>query len=159
MADEITVRDASENDVGLIHDVLSEAFRPYRDYYTEESYSVTVCSPQEIMRRIEDSQVDVLVAEYKKQIVGTATINMGEKERVYLSSMAVRPKVQGKGVGYYLLHAVEFLARKKGRKIVALECCEFLKMAIGLYRRMGYMRTGYKRPYYGVEVFEMQKRL
>lgn len=155
----VTVREATTPDVNNIHDVLSEAFQPYRKYYTEEAYNVTVCSPQEIMRRIGDNQFDVLVAEYKKQVVGTATTNVKDEGEVYLSSMGVRPTVQGKGAGYYLLKAVEYRAGKKGCKFISLECCEFLKMAIGLYKRMGYKRTGRKRPYYGVEVFEMQKRL
>ncbi|KPK72464.1 hypothetical protein AMJ87_04675 [candidate division WOR_3 bacterium SM23_60] len=159
MVDEITVRDALEDDTELIHVILSEAFQPYRKYYTEEAYDVTVCSPQEILRRIGDDQFDVLVAEYKKQVVGTATTNMKEKWKVYLLSMGVRPTVQGKGAGYYLLKAVEYRSRKRGCKSISLECCEFLKMAIGLYKRMRYKRTGRKRPYYGVEVFEMQKRL
>jgi len=157
--DAITIRDALESDAGLIHAILSEAFRPYREHYTEEAYNVTVCSVQEIIRRIDDDRFDVLVAECKNQVVGTATINMTEKGKVYLSSMGVRPTVQGRGAGYYLLKAVEYRTGKRGCEFVSLECCEFLKMAIGLYKRMGYKRTGRKRPYYGVEVFEMQKRL
>ena len=103
--------------------------------------------------------MDVLVAVYDGHIVGTAAMHYREAGKVYLSSMAVDPMTQGKGIGYYLLNTVEQRARDKGCSIISLECCEFLKMAIGLYRRMGYERTGNKRPYYGVEVFEMQKRL
>ena len=159
MVDEIAVRDAVEYDVGLIHEILSEAFQPYRDYYTEEAYDVTVCSTREIKRRIDDNRFDVLVAVRKDQIVGTATLQLMEKGISYLSSMAAKPAVQGKGIGYCLLSTIEDRAREKRCSVVSLECCEFLKMAIGLYKRMGYKRTGRKRPYYGVEVFEMQRRL
>jgi N-acetylglutamate synthase-like GNAT family acetyltransferase len=157
--DAITIRDALESDAGLIHAILSEAFRPYREHYTEEAYNVTVCSVQEIIRRIDDDRFDVLVAEYNNQVVGTAAMYMSKKGKVYLSSMAVRPTVQGKGAGYYLLKTVEHRARERDCEVVVLECCEFLRMAIGLYKRMGYKRTGRKRPYHGVEVFEMQRQL
>lgn len=157
--DNIEIRDAVKSEVADIHEILSQAFHPYRDQYTQQSYDITVCSPKEIRRRIEDKAMDVLVALRKGQIAGTAALHYRERGRLYLSSMAVNPKTQGKGIGYYLLKEVEQRAQKNGCSVISLECCEFLKMAIGLYTRMGYERTGNKRPYYGVEVFEMQKRL
>jgi N-acetylglutamate synthase-like GNAT family acetyltransferase len=156
---EIAVRDAFENDLAMIHEVLLEAFHPYRIHYTKEAYDITVCSPQEMKRRLDDDRFKILVAEYGGQIVGTATMKIKEKGILYLSSMAVKPAVQGKGVGYHLLKAIEQRARKKRCSRIILECCEFLRLAIGLYIRVGYERTGNKRPYYGIEVFEMQKRL
>jgi ribosomal protein S18 acetylase RimI-like enzyme len=153
----IEIRNAVDTENDAIHEILSEAFKPYRECYTEQAYGITICSPEEIGQRIDDSMTDVLVAVYEDQIVGTATLHLREKGKLYLSSMAVIPATQGKGVGYYLLQAVERRAKEKNCTVISLECCEFLRMAIGLYKRMGYKRTGRKRPYYGVEVFEMQK--
>lgn len=155
----IEVRDAAVGESQIIHAILSEAFLPYRNYYTEKAYNITVCTSQEIERRIGDRAIDVLVATRRGMIVGTAALLYREHGELYLSSMAVNPRTQGKGVGYCLLKEVEQRAKNKECSIISLECCEFLKMAIGLYKRMGYERTGAKRPYYGVEVFEMQKRL
>jgi N-acetylglutamate synthase-like GNAT family acetyltransferase len=157
--DKVTVRDAVIAESHAIHAVLSEAFVPHRDYYTEEAYNITVCKRQEIQRRIDDKLTDVIVATHQGMIVGTAALHYKEQGRLYLSSMAVKPMSQGKGIGYYLLKEVEQRAKKKKCTVILLECCEFLKMAIGLYKRMGYERTGKKRPYYGVEVFEMEKSL
>jgi ribosomal-protein-alanine N-acetyltransferase len=157
--DKVEVRDAVVADVEAIQETLSHAFQRYKKYYTEEAYNITVCTLQEIERRIEDSETDVLVATCQGQIAGTATLHFKEQGRLYLSSMAVKPTAQGKGIGFYLLREAERRAKVKNCDVVSLECCEFLKMAIGLYKRMGYKRTGQKRPYYGVEVFEMQKLL
>ena len=157
--DDIIIRSAVLHEADMIHKILVDAFSPYKEYYTRQAYNITVCSPEEIGRRIADKTTDVLVALRDGQIAGTAALHYEELGRLYLSSMAVDPATQGKGVGYYLLKAVEERARDKGCFTISLECCEFLKMAIGLYKRMGYERTGRKRPYHGVEVFEMQKQL
>jgi N-acetylglutamate synthase-like GNAT family acetyltransferase len=156
---DIIIRSAVTSDVNMIHEVLVDAFSPYKEHYTQQAYDMTVCARDEVSRRIEDKTIDVLVAVREGQVVGTAALHYKEVGKLYLSSMVVNPVVQGKGIGYYLLKAVEERARDKGCSVISLECCEFLKMAIALYRRMGYERTGHKRPYYGVEVFEMQKRL
>lgn len=155
----IEIRDAVAFEVENIHEILAHAFQPYRDQYTQQSYEITVCSPEEIRRRIDDKAIDVLVAVCEGEIVGTASLHYREAGGLYLSSMAVSPKVQGRGIGYYLLKAVEERAQEKGCSVISLECCEFLKMAVAMYKRMGYERTGYRRPYYGVEVFEMKKQL
>ena len=155
----IEIRDAVASEADNIHEILSQAFLPYRDQYTQQAYDITVCLPGEIRRRMGDDTIEVLVALLKGQIAGTASLHYRDAHKLYLSSMAVSPKMQGKGIGYYLLLAVEQRAQQKGCSVISLECCEFLKMAIGLYKRMGYERTGRTRPYYGVETFEMQKHL
>ena len=103
--------------------------------------------------------VDVLVAQLEDEIIGTVTLTQRIPESAYLSSMAVKPSAQGRAVGYLLLIEAERRARNRKCAFISLECCEFLKMAIALYKRMGYKRTGHSRPYHGVEVFEMKKRL
>ncbi|MBE0432812.1 GNAT family N-acetyltransferase [candidate division WOR-3 bacterium] len=159
MTSTIEIRDAVTRDIRDIHETLSEAFQPYRKCYTEEAYDITVCSYQEIANRINNEQVDVLVAESNGSIVGTGAARVKDEGKLYLSSMAVRPAVQGKGVGYYLLTEIERRAKIRQCDVISLECCEFLKMAICLYRRFGYNRTGLVRPYHGIQVFEMKKRL
>ena len=159
MSGKVEIRDARASDANIIHGILADAFLPYKDKYTEEAYENTVCPPHEIAERIDDALFDVLVAQLEDEIIGTVTLNQRSRESAYLSSMAVKPTAQGKAVGCLLLIEAERRARNRKCIFVSLECCEFLKMAIGLYRRMGYKRTGTSRPYYGVEVFEMKKRL
>ena len=159
MSGKVEIRDARAADVDIIHGILADAFLPYKTKYTEEAYHITVCPPKEIAERIEDMFVDVLVAQLEDEIIGTVTLTQRSQKSAYLSSMAVKPTAQGKAVGYLLLIEAERRARDRKCAFVSLECCEFLKMAVGLYRRMGYERTGRERPYHGVQVFEMKKRL
>jgi N-acetylglutamate synthase-like GNAT family acetyltransferase len=142
MTGTMEIRDASPEDAAAIHEVLSQAFMPY-----------------EIRNRINSTAFDMLVAVAEERIVGTAALLQKEPGILYLGSMAVTPDMQGRSIGYVLLEEVEHRAREKGCMTISLECYEPLKMAIGLYQRMGYTRTGRSRPYYGIEVFEMQKKL
>jgi ribosomal protein S18 acetylase RimI-like enzyme len=159
MTGTMEIRDASPEDAAAIHEVLSQAFMPYKKYYTGEAYNITVCSLDEIRNRINSTAFDMLVAVAEERIVGTAALLQKEPGILYLGSMAVTPDMQGRSIGYVLLEEVEHRAREKGCMTISLECYEPLKMAIGLYQRMGYTRTGRSRPYYGIEVFEMQKKL
>jgi ribosomal protein S18 acetylase RimI-like enzyme len=148
MTGTMEIRDAFPEDAAAIHEVLSNAFLPYRKYYTDDAYNITVCSLDEIKRRVQDAAFDVLVAIAEDRIVGTAALSIKEPGVLYLGSMAVMPDVQGSGIGFVLLEEVEHRAREKGCTIISLECYEPLKTAIALYKRVGYTRTGRSRPHY-----------
>jgi ribosomal protein S18 acetylase RimI-like enzyme len=154
---EVKIRGAVRDEVQEIHRVLSESFETYRISYTQEAYNATVVSPEEIQKRIDDPAIEVLVAVYDDEIVGTATISLKGKEEFYIASMGVRPATQGKGTGRRILEEIQRRARQKKCKTISLECYEPLGSAIKLYERFGFRRTGRKRAYHGIEIFEMKK--
>lgn len=154
---EVKIRGAVREEIQEIHRVLSESFKPYQKDYTEGAYSATVVSPDEIEKRINDPEIEVLVAVYDDKIIGTATINLQGQEELYIASMGVRPATQGKGAGQRILEEIQRRARQKKCKTISLECHEPLKSAIKLYERFGFRRTGRKRAYHGIEIFEMKK--
>lgn len=159
MKNDIMIREAEIADVDSICVLLADAFAPYRGYYSAEAYDLTVCSRATMMNRILDSEFDVIVALHDNRVGGTATLNAAKPGIMYLRSMAVSRSMQGRGIGYALLQQCEDRARSRKCGIISLECFEPLKMAISLYRRMGYKRTGAARDYAGIEVFEMQKMI
>ncbi len=155
----ILVRSASIDESEIIYQVLVDAFSPYGRYYTVEARKATVMSPSEIEERICDDKHDVLVAIFNNKIVGTVTLQMRDEGDIYVRSMAVSQRCQGKGVGWRLLEELETRALQKGSKTISLECSGPLKRAIHVYESFGFTITGKKRMYYGVEVFEMKKEV
>jgi ribosomal protein S18 acetylase RimI-like enzyme len=159
MADsDVTVRAAESKDIREIHSILAEAFAPYRKRYTEKAYNVTVVSKKEIENRLNDQNALILVAQLHKDIVGTAAIKM-YSDNLYLQSMAVRPGVQRKGIGMLILGEIEKRARETGVDELSLECYEPLTKAIRVYEKFGFRKTGRRRPYYGITIFEMKKNI
>lgn len=159
MADDIEIRKAKNSDIQAIYEVLSEAFEPYKQDYTEEAYYATVISLDEIEKRLKKERTEVLVAEYSNKIIGTATITLHKNNDLYIRSMAVRPHIQKKGIGSLILDEIDLRARQKNCTRVSLECYEPLTKAITLYEKCGFRRTGKKRSYHGITIFEMKKEL
>ena len=153
---DITVRTARREDIEEIHDILAQAFAPYRDDYTEEAYNTTVVSVNDIIQRLDDSGKMVFVVEFQEKIVGTAAVEI-TSANCYIQSMAVRPNVQRKGIGMVILMEIEKYARERGVKMLSLECYEPLTKAIELYEKFGFVRTGGSRAYHGITIFEMVK--
>jgi len=158
-SNKLKIRIAVSTDIHSIHEILSEAFKPYRKYYTKKAYKATVISPEEIEKRIENSETIVLVADYANVVIGTASINLGDKTNLYIQSMAVKPTYQGKGIGLCILTIIERIGKEKNCKIMSLESYEPLKKAVLLYEKFGFKRTGKERDYQGITVFEMIKEL
>ena len=153
----LKIRRANIDDVQAIYETIFEAFESYKKYYTREAYEMTVISHIEIEKRIRSNKKEILVAVYNNEVVGTATIKIGDKNNIHIQSMAVRPEYQEKGIGLCILEEINKLAQKKGCKTVSLECFHPLRKAISLYEKCGFNRTGKTRDYYGVKIFEMLK--
>ena len=120
---------------------------------------MTVIRHTEIERRIRNDKKEILAAICNNEIVGTATIKMEDENNIYIQSMAVKPKYQGKGIGMKILKEIDKIARKKEYKTMSLECFYPLKKAISLYKKCGFKRTGKTRDYYGIKIFEMLREV
>jgi len=154
---DIRVRKARIGDAQGIYEVLSQSFEPYSRYYTEKAYKATVISVHEIENRINGQKTEVLVAIHDSKIVGTASIKIEEKAKLHIRSMAVIPSYQGRGIGRRILKRINELAKQKNCKTVSLECFEPLTKAVTFYEACGFRRTGRKRNYHGITIFEMTK--
>jgi ribosomal protein S18 acetylase RimI-like enzyme len=154
----IRLRKAVLRDAQKIHELLSAAFEPYRQYYTEEAYNATVLSPQRIERRIHDRRRETWILLSNERCAGTVSLKLDEK-RVYIQSMAVAPAHQGRGIGKSILEEIEKRGRELQCKELVLESFAPLTKAVTLYERYGFKSTGEKRQYYGIVIFEMVKKL
>jgi len=154
----ITIRKAKKNEVFDIHKLLFLSFFPYNKYYTKKAYDETVLSPQKIRKHMSDKTRDVLVVIIDLKIIGTVTLT-NKKNSLYISSMAVSPEYQKSGMGWNMLEEVIRLAKTKGLNKLSLETFNKLIPAINLYNKFGFKRNGKKRDFFGIEIFEMVKKL
>ncbi len=146
-------------DASVIHSILYDAFKYIEPLYTKEAFEATVVSISDLERRIKNHEYDVLIAHFNNEAAGTASLKLDGAHNLYLMSMAVAPKFHGKGLGNAILKEVQKIALHRDCLTISLETSEPLKNAIRLYEKFGFKRTGMKRDYHGVTIFEMVKQI
>jgi ribosomal protein S18 acetylase RimI-like enzyme len=151
------IRLAKSEDAKGVSEILAQAFAPFRDLYTPEAFNATVLCGKQIERRIATEGTTVLVAFEPGALVGTATVSQWPMNKFYIQSMAARPGFRG--VGQRLLEHIKQMAVQEGRDGLVLETWTPLERALRLYEWFGFVKTGKVRNYYGIEIFEMEKKL
>ena len=81
-----------------------------------------------------------------------------EPEAMLIYSVAVRPDLQGRGLGRRLLALAEEEALRAGYRHIRLYTNEHFTTNIELYRRVGYLETG-REEYLGTRLVHMAKKL
>ena len=157
LRDKARIRKANYKDIQEIYTILCESFNPYKRYYTDEAFTVTVVPPHDIMKRIIGTQSDILVAIFENKIIGTATIELQETWDLHIRSVAVKPEYQRQGVGYLILEEISRIAKRKNARTLSLTCFRPLIEAFNLYRKFGFLETGKTKDLLGIEIFEMKK--
>jgi ribosomal protein S18 acetylase RimI-like enzyme len=101
---------------------------------------------------------DLVVAEDGGELVGCCTL-VPRDGYAYFGMFAVRPGLQGGGVGSQLLAEAERLAGEQGVAHVEMTVISTRTELIDFYLRRGYLDTGEKRPFpYGDERFGRPRR-
>jgi ribosomal protein S18 acetylase RimI-like enzyme len=91
------------------------------------------------------------------QLAGLLALEF-EPETVLIYSVAVRPDLQGRGLGHRLLDWAEVQARQAGYHQIRLYTNEHFVQNIELYRRVGYQETR-RELYLGTHLVHMAKEL
>ena len=155
---EVTIRRAVPDDIDGVMSCLAVAFEPYRESYTPDAFQDTVLTVQRAERRLQ--QMTVLVAEDRSaRIVGTIACHVATPGEGHLRGMAVAPEIQGRGVAERLLAAAETELRGLGCSRVTLDTTQPLQRAIRFYVRQGYKPTGVVTDFFGMPLFEYERRL
>lgn len=101
----------------------------------------------------------VLVARNEAgQIIGTTGAAVRGPEG-HIRGMAVVPSSQGTTVAVDLLETIEAELRAAGCSLVTLDTTAPLTRAIHFYERNGYVRSGAVSDFFGMPLYEYQKRL
>jgi GNAT superfamily N-acetyltransferase len=155
------VRRAGPGDEETVVRLLLEAFEPYRDGYTPGGFAETTASEDVVRERFTTGLV--WLAYIDGEAVGTVSALEDEVEGggVYIRSMAVTPKEQGRGVGQKLLETIEADARARGEKRLHLYTTFVLPAAQPLYEKNGFVVTRETAPeeWHDMGGVEMEKIL
>ena len=150
-----TLRIAAPEDSGAIAAVLAESFAEYESSYTARAYAATVPTVDEIKRRF--SEGEVWVALSGDEFVGTVSI-VDKNKALYIRSMAILPEARGNRIGERLLKEIEDYAVARNYRKLFLNTTPFLKRAIRLYEKFGFVLCG-ADDLFGTPLLTMEKSL
>ena len=160
-----TFRIATPDDVATVVDLVDSAYRGERSkagWTTEAELLGGQRTDAEAIAEVvaaADSRV-LLASDEHGDVIACCVIQQLRAGRSYFGTFAVRPGVQGSGVGKQLLAEAERMARDDWS-------CDAMEMTvigqredlIAWYLRRGYATTGEMRPFpYGDERFGLPKR-
>jgi ribosomal protein S18 acetylase RimI-like enzyme len=101
----------------------------------------------EVTRLMEDPANRILLAESSEGLLGSVLLR-DEGEAIYIGMFAVRPGLQGRGVGSELLAEVERIGREElGRPAARMTVLVQRTELIAWYQRRGYQLTGAREPF------------
>jgi len=154
----IEVRLAVMDDANAISTVICDAFTPLREHYTAEAFEVVAVKPGEVLQRFAEGPQWVALID--GEIVGTVSVTVDDG-RLYVRSMAVAPRDQGRGVAHKLLDAIDRYAVETDFERIFLYTTYFTPGARELYEKHGYdwVRDTPAEEWYGVPGLEMDKRI
>jgi len=92
-----------------------------------------------------------------EQLAGVLVLEL-EAETVLIYSVAVRPDLQGRGLGHILLEWAEQQALQAGYRKMRLYTNEHFVENIELYKHLGYHETG-REDYLGTQLVHMARQL
>ena len=154
-----SIRTASSQDVTSVLHCLHAAFGPYRHLYSPQAYADTTLSRDTLIQRMQIQTVLVAVSE-EDQVIGTVGGSVvSEGKEGHIRGMAVVPEWHGKGVAQSLLGSIEQELRQQGCRRVTLDTTAPLKPAIRFYEKNGYTATNKVSNFFGMPLYEYQKRL
>lgn len=160
-----TFRAATRNDVAIVVDLVESAYRGERSragWTTEAELLEGQRTDAEAIAAVissADSRL-LLASDDHGEVMACCVIERRRAGRSYFGTFAVRPGLQGGGVGKRVLAEAERIARDEW-------ACETIEMTvigqredlIAYYERRGYAATGEMRPFpYGDERFGVPKR-
>jgi ribosomal-protein-alanine N-acetyltransferase len=88
-----------------------------------------------------------LPADGERGILGYCVIETAADE-LHVHNLAVRPELQGSGLGRRLLTLALGIGERRGSEVALLEVRASNRAAIDLYRSMGFVSTAVRRSYY-----------
>jgi ribosomal protein S18 acetylase RimI-like enzyme len=139
----VNIRNANQNDLDAIHQVLSKGFNALRNRgYSMKAIEAAISPPKLIQDRLGLSEIRVIVATSKDQVIGTVT---GTKRfgHLHIQSLAVDPRFQRCKVGSRLIMKLEEEARQTNCRKLFAQTAWAMFEAIKLYWRLGFSLEGY----------------
>jgi [ribosomal protein S18]-alanine N-acetyltransferase len=133
----VSVRRSRATDLDRLSDLENQVF------------SINRMSRRSLRWLLASPSADVLIAEARAEFAGAAVVLFRANSKVArLYSLAVVPRLTGRGIGSALMVAVEKAARSRKCRFVRLEVHEKNHGAIVCYRKAGYQQFDRHHEYY-----------
>lgn len=158
-----TFRLATETDLPALTTLIESAYRgeTSREGWTTEADLLlgTRVVPEELAGVVANPRGGMLVAEQDGEVVACCQLE-ARQGHVYFGMFAVRPTLQGAGLGRVVLAEAERRARQDwGAVAMHMTVIKQRDELIAWYERRGYRRTGEYSPFpYGDERFGIPQR-
>ncbi|THA61072.1 GNAT family N-acetyltransferase [Streptomyces sp. A0958] len=160
---ELTFRDATEADVTALVELIESAYRgdSSRAGWTTEADILQGrrTDPQGVREVVEGPGSRLLVVERDGVLVACCQLEH-RGEAAYFGMFAVRPALQGAGLGKLIIAEAERTVRESwGAREMHMTVISVREELIAWYERRGYRRTGKLTPFpYGNERFGIPQR-
>ena len=151
------IRPATLDDVDAVVALVESAYRGESSRAGWTTEADLLDGQRTDAREVAEVLPDTLVAVEGGELVGSCVL--AHKGDVgYFGMFAVRPTLQGRGVGSALLTAAEHRAKELGLPFVEMTVLSGRRELIAYYERRGYADTGERRPFpYGDERFGLPR--
>lgn len=145
----VRVRDARDEDRAAVRALTLQAYSEYERVMEPSAWA----GLEQAVRRTVESESDAerIVAEHDGRIVGSVMLLPAESATYggsveappwpELRLLAVSPEARGMGVGRLLVDECARRARASGATELGLHTSKSMETAIGMYRRMGFVRA------------------
>lgn len=143
-------RAAREAD-GILIRKMTEADLPEVEKTDAASFPPLWQNPLETLRRAFSQSLFATVAEDERGIVGYQ-LTTGGRARAHLARLAVRPSTQGRGAGSAMLSDLFARLDQSGVPKLSVNTQNDNDVSLGLYHKMGFVRTGEQYPVYTFDV-------
>jgi GNAT superfamily N-acetyltransferase len=156
-------RAARAEDVGAVVQLVESAYRgeSSRAGWTTEADLLDGqrTDAEQVAALVADPESRILLAIAAAERVGTLLVQR-QADAAHIGMFAVRPTLQGRGVGRALLHAAEGFAREElGARRAEMTVIEQRPDILAWYARCGYAPTGATEPFpYGNPRFGLPRR-
>lgn len=113
----------------------------------------------EVTSLISDPATVLVLATLRGELAGSVAVRLEPPRVAQIAMFAVRPTLQGAGIGKALLAEAERVARARGAVTAEMSVIEQRTELLAWYARRGYHRTGHTEPFpYGNPRFGSPQR-
>ncbi|HTV21560.1 MAG TPA: GNAT family N-acetyltransferase [Polyangiaceae bacterium] len=114
---------------------------------------------EEVDALILDPTVAIVLARRHGELVGSVAVRIDDERVAHIGMFAIRPTLQGAGIGRGLLGEAERVARERGAREAEMTVIEQRIELLEWYARRGYLPTGETEPFpYDNPRFGLPKR-
>ena len=141
------MRDARDDELDQVASLMRDAYSEYQSHFPPDTWERYAANIMEVRSRLDVSEL--VVAERHGRVVGAVTLypNVVNAEQDWPAGwagvrlLAVHPDARGQGIGRVLMDECLRRSRKRRSATVGLHTSDIMRVARGLYERMGFVRA------------------